>query len=264
MMKAMILAAGMATRLRPISDTTPKALVELGGTPMLQIVVEKLIRAGVTDIVVNVHHHADQMKAFIASLHDLHVRLHISDETSLLLDTGGGVKKARTWLDGDMPFFVYNIDILSAIDLADLYQAHLAGNALATLAVSDRPSSRYFLWDGDKLAGWEHSGTGERILCRGDKSHPTKEKENMQRQQTKPYQRKAFTGIAVISPAIFDLMPDEPVFSIKDVYLRLAGDWPIRCYNHEHTSWHDIGTPEKLAHAHRYVEEQQKKNASAP
>lgn len=264
MMKAMILAAGIATRLRPVSDTTPKALVQLGGTPMLQIVAEKLIRAGATEIVVNVHHHADQMRAFIGSMRYPGVRFHISDETSLLLDTGGGIKQARSWLDGREPFFVYNIDILSAIDLADLYRTHLASNALATLAVSDRPTTRFFLWDGDELAGWAHSGTGERILCREEQNHRTKEKESIQRQQSQPYRRKAFTGIAAISPDIFDLMPQEPVFSIKDVYLRLAAEWPIRCYCHEHASWHDIGTPEKLAQARRYVEDQQKKNASAP
>lgn len=214
---------------------------------MLQIVAEKLIQAGVSEIVVNVHHHADQIKAFIGSMRYPGVRFHISDETSLLLDTGGGIKQARSWLDGREPFFVYNIDILSAIDLSELYRAHLAGKALATLAVSDRPTTRFFLWDGDELAGWEHAGTGERIVCREKQSH-----------------RKAFTGIAVISPAIFDLMPGERVFSIKDVYLRLAGHRPIRCYCHEHTSWHDIGTPEKLARARRYVEGQQTKNASAP
>jgi N-acetyl-alpha-D-muramate 1-phosphate uridylyltransferase len=251
-MKAMILAAGLGTRLRPVTDTTPKALVRVGGKPMLQIVAERLIAAGVTEIIVNVHHHAGQMYSYIDSLTYPGITFHISDERDRLLDTGGGLLHARSWLDGSQDFFLYNIDILSAINLSRLYQAHADHLPLATLAVSDRPTSRYLLWDGDELAGWENTETGAQIFCRPGPDLPTKRNAHASISKTHPFRRKAFTGIAVISPAIFDLMEERGAFSIKDVYLRLAKEWPIRCFEHECQSWFDIGTPEKLAHARRH------------
>lgn len=248
----MILAAGLGSRLRPVTDTTPKALVHVGGRTMLQIVAERLIGAGVTEIVVNVHHHAEQMYNYIHALTYPGITFHISDERDRLLDTGGGLQHARSWLDGTKAFFLYNIDILSGIDLGMLYEAHVDHMPVATLAVSDRPTSRYLLWDGDELAGWENTATGAQVFCRPVPDHPTIRNDHTGTPATHPFRRKAFTGIAVISPAIFDLMKERGVFSIKDVYLRLAKEWPIRCFEHECQTWFDIGTPEKLAHARRH------------
>lgn len=240
----MILAAGLGTRLRPLTDTTPKALMEVDGRPILQIVAERLIGAGVTDIVVNVHHHASLMRQAIRAMARRGVRFHISDESDGLLDTGGGLLHARALLDGDAPFFVYNIDILSGIRLDELYAAHLRSDALATLAVSDRPTNRFFLWDGELLAGWENTDTRELVLCRPAADHP--------KGNPHPFRRKAFSGIAVINPQIFELIEERGAFSIKDMYLRLACQWPVRCYAHDHRSWFDIGTPEKLEHARKH------------
>jgi len=262
-MKAMLFAAGLGTRLRPYTASLPKALIELGGRTILQIIAERLIQAGVTDIVVNVHHFAGMMKESIDRLHYPGVRFFVSDETGQLLDTGGGLRQAQRWLDGEQPFFLHNADVLSGIDLKRLHEKHQAANALVTLAVSSRPSTRYFLWDGDELAGWENTVTGETVLCRKAQSHPTKRQPGNKREKGKKditetpmgaLQRRAYSGIAVISPEIFGLMTETGVFSIRDVYLRLAERWPVRCFEHEHDTWFDIGTPGKLERARRFIE----------
>ncbi len=277
----MILAAGLGTRLRPYTNTTPKALLTVGEKTMLQIVSEKLIDAGVSDIVVNVHHHAEQMKSAIHNLQHPGIRFHISDETDLLLDTGGGIKKARHLLDGNQAFLVYNIDILCDIDLKMMLTTHTNSGALATLAVSNREASRYFLWKQGLLYGWQHTETGETILCHKkgvveENMHSRHQKDNTKSRPGSPsdehpatindeeqpetiqYQhyeatfvKKAFSGIHILEPAIFDLIDETGVFSIKDVYLRLAGNHPITCFEHDHKTWIDIGTPEKLARARK-------------
>lgn len=238
-MKAMILAAGLGTRLKPFTDNNPKALLPVGGKPMLQRVAEKLIHAGVTDIVVNVHHHPEKMKEFISSLHYPGVSFHISDETRLLLDTGGGLKNAEGFLKGNRPFFLYNSDVLCDIDLNAMLDFHLKNKALATLAVTNRESSRYFLWDGQQLEGWENAKTGEKIL--------------LSQKTGKTLKRKAFSGIHVINPHIFELMEGKKRFSINEVYLKLAKTHRINCFEHEETMWADLGTPEKLARAETLI-----------
>ena len=241
-MKAMILAAGLGTRLRPYTNTTPKALIKVGAKTMLQRVAEKLIDAGASDIVVNIHHHAAQMKSFINKLKYPGVRFHISDETDLLLDTGGAIKKARHLLDGNQAFFVYNIDILCDIDLKMMLKVHTNSGPLATLAVSGRDASRYFLWKEGLLCGWQQVDTGETVLCHKNGLI------------SGGMEKKAFSGIHILEPAIFNLMDEIGVFSIKDVYLRLASNHPIACFEHDHHAWIDIGTPEKLAHARKYFD----------
>jgi NDP-sugar pyrophosphorylase family protein len=283
-MRAMILAAGLGTRLRPYTNTTPKALLKVGEKTMLQIVSEKLIDAGASDIVVNIHHHAAQMRSSINKLEYPGVNFHISDETDLLLDTGGGIKKARHLLDGNQAFLVYNIDILCDIDLRMMLKSHTNSGALATLAVSDRDASRYFLWKEGLLYGWQHADTGETILCHkkgvvernmhsrhhedNTKSRPGSSSDEHpatingeEQPETIQYQhyaaafiKKAFSGIHILEPAIFDLIDETGVFSIKDVYLRLAGNHPIACFEHDHKTWIDIGTPEKLARAREHFE----------
>ena len=155
-MKAMIFAAGLGSRLRPLTDERPKALVELNGKPLITGVIEKLAAAGVTEIVVNLHHFADELRQYLAK-NDFGLPIHFSDEKKLLLDTGGGLKKAAEFFKDGGPFFAYNVDILTDIDLTKLYHQHLENKALATLAVRKRKTSRYLLFDKDfKLQGWEN------------------------------------------------------------------------------------------------------------
>jgi NDP-sugar pyrophosphorylase family protein len=232
-MKAMIFAAGLGTRLQPLTDAIPKALVIVGGKTMLEHVIEKLICAGTRDIVVNVHHHAPVLKDFIQRLDYSGTRIRISDETDLLRDTGGGLWHARKFLKGDEPFIVYNVDVLCDINLHALLSAHQQSMALATLAVASRKTSRYVLVDNAaRLSGWENTQTGETILCR-----------DIPRDQL---QRKAFSGIHVISPGIFELVQNQRVFPIMPEYLRLAKHHHIACFEHDTRFWADIGTPEKL------------------
>ena len=146
-MKAMIFAAGLGTRLKPLTDTMPKALVPIAGKPLLEHIITKLIAAGFDEIIVNVHHFADQIVDFLKSKNNFGIRIEISDETDLLLETGGGIKHASAFFDDGKPFLVHNVDILSNLDLSDFYQTSLKNNGLATLLVSERNSSRYFLFD---------------------------------------------------------------------------------------------------------------------
>ncbi|MEE4176831.1 MAG: sugar phosphate nucleotidyltransferase [Bacteroides sp.] len=234
-MKAMIFAAGIGKRLHPISEHTPKALVEIGGKPMLQRLAEKLIPLGVSEIVVNIHHHAEKMQAFIAQLNYPGVSFILSDETSQLLDTGGGLLKAKDHLTGEGPLILHNVDVLSAIDLREMLDFHTSQGALATLAVSQRSTSRYFLWNNNHLAGWENINTNQKILC-----------DHKPGQEPEP---KAFSGIHIIQPALLNLIVEQGIFSINEVYLRLASQHPILAFEHDPAYWADIGTPQKLAHA---------------
>ena len=167
-MNAMIFAAGLGTRLRPLTDTRPKALVEIHGTPMLERLIQRLRGFGVRNILVNVHAFADQIIEFVKHRPDDGVTVQISDERDLLLDTGGGLKKAAWFFRDGEPFFIHNVDVVSDLDLQAFYAAHCAHpNALATLAVHSRPSSRRLLFDDDgHLCGRENLATGERRLTR--------------------------------------------------------------------------------------------------
>lgn len=236
----MIFAAGIGKRLQPISQHTPKALVEVGGKPMLQRLIERLILAGVTRIIINIHHHPERMREFIERLRYPGTEIFISDETDLLLDTGGGLLKAAEMLQGNEPILLHNVDVLSDINLVAMATFHKETGALATLAVSRRKTSRYFLWDKGKLAGWENTATGQMILCRP---------EDAQR-----LVRRAFSGVHIISPKMLELITETGVFSINEVYLRLAKTQNIASFEHSAQNWADIGTPEKLEHARALFE----------
>ena len=161
-MKAMIFAAGLGTRLRPLTDNMPKALVPVAGKPMLERVILRLKEAGFNEITVNIHHFGEQIIDFLRAHDNFGTEIHISDERGMLLDTGGGIKKARPFLDGQEPFLVHNADILTDIDLAGLYRHHLESDAESTLLVSERKTSRYLLFDDDyHLHGWINKSTGE-------------------------------------------------------------------------------------------------------
>ena len=160
-MKAMIFAAGLGTRLKPLTDTIPKALVPVGGRPLIEIVIDRLKTAGFDDIVINVHHFADMIEEYVRSRHDFGIRIRFSDERDALLDTGGGILHAKSLLEGAGHFLVHNVDILSDVDLKS-FAASAASDALATLLVSRRQTSRYLLFDGGmRMAGWTNVSTGE-------------------------------------------------------------------------------------------------------
>ncbi len=223
-MKAIIFAAGLGTRLRPLTDTVPKALVEINGTPMLELVIRRLSAAGVRKLVINTHHFHEKIAAFLRSRGDFGLKIELSREEAFPLETGGGLKKAAAFLDGGEPFFAYNSDVYSEMDLGALYRAHLASGALATLAVRDRFSKRKLLFDaGMSLKGREGEAAAAGL---------------------KPY---AFSGIQVISPGIFPKLTEDGVFTITAAYLRLAAAGEnIRGFEDRSAFWRDIGDLERL------------------
>ncbi|MDE6322284.1 MAG: nucleotidyltransferase family protein [Muribaculaceae bacterium] len=242
-MKGMIFAAGMGTRLRPLTDDRPKALVEVCGTPMLEHVILRMINAGIEDIVVNVHHLAPMIKSFLEVNDDFGITIHVSDESDELLDTGGGILKARKWLDGDDPFLVHNADIMTDLDLGEMMDEHVRTGADATLLVAERNTSRYLLFDNNmKMHGWENRKTGETIPEVID---------------VNAFQALAFGGIHVLSPSIFSYLEkwngdgEIKKFSITPFYATSASTIDIRGYNPSSDSyrWLDIGKPETLAQA---------------
>ena len=233
-MKALVFAAGLGTRLKPLTDTMPKALVPVNGGPLLQQVVEKLEAAGYDEIVINVHHFADMIRDFVATHDSFGVRISFSDETDLLRETGGGIRHAAPLLKGDEPFLVHNVDILSNLDLAWFRAQHRPGD-LSTILVSDRPTQRYFLFDEDGLlVGWTNLATGEvRSPWPGiDPDRCT---------------RLAFSGIHYISPAIFPLMHDWPEkFPIVDFYLAVCRTHAVRAAVMPGLVLHDVGKLSEL------------------
>ena len=231
-MEAMLLAAGKGTRLQEETNSKPKALVQVGGKPLLQHAIERLCAAGVSKIVVNVHHFSEQVIAFIES-RSWPVPVLISDETDCLLETGGGLKKAAGLFSKTEPILIYNVDILSSLDLTDLLQAHLASGALATLVVRKRTTQRYFKFDElMQLVGWVNKKSGEKKVARPDKFEHASE--------------LAFSGIHIVQPAILERMPLENRFSIVPVYLNLAQSEKINGFIDNSELWMDVGKPAEL------------------
>jgi NDP-sugar pyrophosphorylase family protein len=233
-MKAMIFAAGLGTRMRPLTNNRPKALVEVEGKPLLEHIIQRLIYFGVREIIVNVHYEALQIVEFLEKKDYFGIRIEISDESEQLLDTGGGLKKAMWFFDDDKPFLVWNTDILSTIDFEALLKYHNEHNALATLATRHRDTSRYLLFDENNvLHGWTNIKSGVAKIIRHDN-------ENLKYQ--------AFSGIHIISPRIKDFMtnPNVTVFSMIDLYLEVGKTQPILSYPHDADLWMDVGTPSDL------------------
>ena len=238
-MKSMLFAAGLGTRLRPLTNDRPKAMVKVKGKPLLQWAIEKLIHSGSEEIIVNVHHYADMIEGFIKKNNEFGVRIEISDEREMVLETGGGLKKTQWFFDDGAPFLVCNVDILSNMDLVKFYEHHLETNALATLAVRSRPTSRYLLFDEkNHLAGWKNIKTGE------VRSHLSNKELNALK-----IQPLAFSGIHVMNPAIFDHLLEEEKFSIIAVYLRAMEKQAIVGYRHDGDFWLDVGKPEAYQEA---------------
>ena len=231
-MKAMIFAAGLGTRLRPLTDNVPKALLKIGTTSLLEFAIRKLDHYGFSDIIINIHHYPDMIIDFLEKNRNFGVNISISDERDMLLDTGGGLKKASPFFTRDEAFLIYNCDILTDLNLLTLYKYHLEHSALCTLAVRDRETSRYFIFDEDNtLCGWWNKKTGEKKSVRWSGTN---------------YNPKAFSGIQIISPSALNLFPDKKVFSLVEFYLILAKDHRIEGYDHTETRWADLGNFETL------------------
>lgn len=233
-MKAMIFAAGLGTRFKPWTDRHPKALAPINGKSLLQRNIEYLQQYGITDVVINVHHFASQVVDAVEQHRGWGSNITISDETGVLLETGGGLMKARRLLEGSNPVLILNVDILTNLRINDFVQYHQANNPLVTLAVSNRMSSRYFLFnDAMQLCGWENTATGEQKISR----------------TISPLQQKAYSGIALLRNDFFSLVQQEGKFSLTDTYLDLAGTHEILGYDHSGDLWMDVGKPEVVAKA---------------
>ncbi|MCX6282140.1 MAG: nucleotidyltransferase family protein [Bacteroidetes bacterium] len=230
-MKAMILAAGLGTRLRPITDTIPKALVEINGKTLLEHSIDHLKFFGVKEAIVNVHHFPDMIIGFLKKKKFFGMNIEISDEREALLDTGGGFKKASWFFEGGGPFLVRNVDVLSNTDLAAMLEFHKRHKPIATLAVRNRETSRYMLFSERKeLIGWTNVSSGERKLSRKD------------------YKRMyplAFSGIQILDPSIIPLVNEEGRFSLIAMYLRLSRDQRICAFTDNDSFWFDAGKREE-------------------
>ena len=240
-MKAMIFAAGLGTRLKPLTDTIPKALIPIAGKPLLEHVILKLKAAGFNEIIVNVHHFPDQVIDFLQSKNNFDIHIVVSDERDLLLDTGGAVRKASWFFDDGKPFLVHNVDILSNVDLKALYNEHAASNSIATLVVSKRNTFRYLLFNEDKrLCGWINEKTGETKPVRFN--------------DISGFNKLAFAGIQMLSPDVFKLMENlNPKFPIMDFYLSNAQHQVIKGYVPPDLHMLDVGKLDILDEAERFV-----------
>jgi NDP-sugar pyrophosphorylase family protein len=244
-MKAMVLAAGLGTRLRPLTNDRPKALVEVAGRTLLEITLTRLRECGVREVIVNVHHYADMMVEYLKAAGNFGMRIEISRE-DVLLDTGGGLKKAAWFLNQDdgsteTPFILHNVDVISNIDIQRMMQFHAEKKALATLAVQERKTSRYLLFDDLlQLCGRRTVGNQKPEMVR----------------HTQKTQEYAFTGIHIISPRIFPLLTEEGVFSIIPAYLRLAGQGEkIMAFPAGEYYWRDLGKTENIQQAEKDLRE---------
>ena len=242
-MKAMILAAGLGTRLRPLTNDRPKALVEVAGRTLLEITLSRLRAFGVREVIINVHHFADMVVDYLKTNNNFGTRIEISRE-DVLLDTGGGLKKAAWFFLEDSsrldePFILHNVDVISTIDLDRMVQTHNERKTLATLAVQARETSRYLLFD-------EHLRLAGRLSGKNGQAEFVRPSQQLQ------IQALAFSGIHVISPRLLSMMAEDGTFSIISSYLRLAGqDENILAFRADQYSWRDLGRPESIALAEK-------------
>ena len=233
----MIFAAGLGKRLGTITQNIPKALVEINGKTALQIAVERCSTSGFNDIIINVHHFADMVENEVDRLNDMGFSISVSDERDMLLENGGGLYKARCFFDKN-PFLLYNVDIISDLDLSALYRMHNEKKGLATLAARNRPGKRFLLIDKNgQLRGWRNVSTGDEILA-----GRTEEK----------LIEIAFSSMHIVEPEIFNYMT-EGIYTMIDLYLRLAADHNIYTLKHDDGYWVDVGTPESLEHVRKLL-----------
>jgi NDP-sugar pyrophosphorylase family protein len=238
-MKAMILAAGLGTRLRPLTDNRPKELVEVGGRTMLEITLARLRAFDVREVIINAHHFADMILEYLRANNNFGMRIEVSRE-EILLDTGGGLKKAAYFFlenshDFESPFILHNVDVISTIDFRRMVQFHNENRALVSLAVRDRETSRALLFD-EQLQ-----------LCGRRSGHNHGKAVGRSPQQAQPL---AFSGVHIISPRLFGMMSEEGIFSIITTYLRLAAQGEkILAFRTDEYYWRDLGKPEDLIQA---------------
>lgn len=236
-MKAMILAAGLGTRLRPLTDSMPKALLQIGQYTLLEFAIKKLRKHGFTQIIINVHHFPEQIIKYLIEHNNFGCSVSISDERDKLLDTGGGIRKAAHFFDDGQPFLVYNADIVGNIDLTYLYNFHLQSGNIATLVVRRRKTSRYLCFNElMQLTEWQNKEKGLRKIIKLTE---------------KPPQPFAFSGIHVINPELLPLLPDNEVFSIIDAYLEIGKSHAIGGFIDESDLFADAGKPSSLEDAER-------------
>jgi NDP-sugar pyrophosphorylase family protein len=237
----MVLAAGLGTRLRPLTNERPKALVEAGGRTLLEITLARLRSFGIYDIIINIHHFADMVVEYLRAHQNFSMRIEVSYEP-VLLDTGGGLKHAaHFFLGSDEPFLVHNVDVLSTIDFDEMLRFHKSRKALVTLAVQDRTTSRYLLFDqAGQLCGRRAGLEGVPELVRSAENR----------------QARAFSGIHIVSPRLFSVLHEQGTFSIIPAYLRLAAEnEPIIAFPADGYYWRDMGRPENIADARREIAE---------
>ncbi len=236
----MIFAAGLGTRLKPLTQDKPKALVEISGKSLLERCINYLKSHGITEVVINVHHFSNQVIDFITQKENFGIDIHISDESNSLLDTGGGLLKAQKFLDGDEPILIINVDILTDLNLEPIHKHHLEESALATLVVRERSSSRYLLFNEEnQLVGWTNTKTGEIKKCTD--TFPSR------------YCKFAFSGIQIIQPQLLKKITETGKFSIIDLYLRLAKIEKIVAYLDSNSNWMDLGKYNELAKAEELI-----------
>jgi len=236
--KALLFAAGLGTRLKEHTQDKPKALVNLAGKPLLQHTIEYLKRSGIKNIVINVFHFAEQVISFIEENNSFGIDIHISDERPQLLDTGGGLRKAGAFLKGNEPILIYNVDVISNLDLNVLLKYHQEQKALATLVVRSRETSRYLMFNQNlQLAGWKNFSDGETRISRPELFADA--------------QPLAFSGIHIIQPELLNLITEEGKFPIMDLYLRLAKDHSIKAFIDQSDLWMDLGKPDQLLAAEK-------------
>jgi NDP-sugar pyrophosphorylase family protein len=238
-MKAMILAAGLGTRLKPLTDSKPKALLPLAGKPLLYYIINKLISEGINQIIINVHRFPDMIIDYVKREKNFGIKIEFSREEALL-DTGGGLKKASWFFDDDQPFVLHNADVLSEIDLHKMVEYHNQKKPLASLAVRHRKTSRYLLFNQDNLlVGWQSLETDKKEII-GSTAYDS--------------QMLSFMGIHILSPEIFSLLPPENNFSIINAYLDLARNGHHMVgYRNDEDFWVDLGRKENLQQAEKYL-----------
>ena len=255
-MKAMIFAAGLGTRLKPLTDNMPKALVPLAGKTLLQWQIERLKAAGITDIVVNIHHFPDMIINYLRENNNFGCRIAVSDERDMLLETGGGLRKAKSLLLGvgsresgnsNEPILICNVDILSNIDLPTLLNAYNP-DEMGVVVVSERDTQRYLLFDEEnRLCGWTNIATGE---VRGE--------EAIRRGENEAMKKLAFSGMQVLNPRIFEYMDDlarqkGDKFSLIDLYLHITEKEILRAYIPENSRMMDVGKIAQLSEAEAFA-----------
>lgn len=238
-MKAMILAAGLGTRLKPFTDNHPKALAVVNQKTILQRNIEYLKSYGINDFIINVHHFADQIQSFIQEYPKEEIRIQISDESNEVLETGGGLKKAAWFFNDNQPFVLMNVDILTDLPLDQMLAFHTEHKPIATLAVSQRNSSRCFLFNkNQELCGWRNKNTEEEKISRKEF----------------PLYEFAFSGLHIIDPRIFTQINKEGKFSMVDVYLELSLKHTIKAFDHSGAKFIDVGKPESILQAEKIFE----------